>query len=340
MHRVRLLNKDVGFDVQSDRTILEAALDIGVSYPFGCSAGSCGACKTRLVSGDVEMMDHSPMALSDAERSSGLILACRARPLTDCLIVFDDDPDAPNHTIRRVDAEVIAHETVTHDVSVVTLRSDRGFVYSPGQFATLAPAGVPARDYSMANVMGEGRYEFHVRRMQNGRTSSYIHDSLRVGDRLPIRGPFGTAYWRKRHSGPTLLVAGGTGLAPILAIAQAALATGDKAPVHLYFGVRSAKDLYYLDRLDDLAQRHSRFRWHAVLSDPDHETMEFKRGYVGAVAVRELGDLAGYKVYAAGPPIMVDSTRMEVGAHGGNLADFHSDPFYTAAEVARPPQAP
>jgi naphthalene 1,2-dioxygenase ferredoxin reductase component len=339
MHRVRLLNKDVAFDVDGDGTILEAALKAGISYPFGCSAGSCGACKTRLIDGSVEMADYSPLALSETERAAGLILACQARPRCDCLIVYDDDPDAPGHAIRKTVAEVVGHEKVTHDIVILTLKAEVGFSFSPGQFATLAPEGAPPRDYSMANVMADGIYEFHVRRMPNGRTSSHIHDVLRVGDRLPIRGPFGTAFWRERHKGPTLLVAGGTGLAPVMAIAGAALAAKGTAPIHLYFGVRGERDLYSVERLDALARGDCRFRWHAVLSDAEGPS-ERKRGYVGVVAATELGDLTGFKVYAAGPPVMVDATRTAVLARGGQAADFHADPFFTALEAARPAQAP
>lgn len=339
MHRVRLLNKNIAFDVGSEGTILEAALNAGVNYPFGCSAGSCGACKSRLIDGSVELMDYSPMALTESERAAGLILACRAKPRGDCLVVYDDDPDAPNHTVRRVDARIAGHEKVTHDVVILTLEAESGFDFSPGQFATLAPAGVPPRDYSMANLAGDGLYEFHIRRMPGGRTSSFIHESLRAGDRLAIRGPFGTAYLRDRHAGPTLLVAGGTGLAPVLSIARAALAGKGDAPIHLYFGVRAERDLYRTELLDELANRHPRFEWHAVLSEPTGTTT-CKRGYVGKVAAEELGDLTGYKVYVAGPPVMVDATRAEALARGALATDFHSDPFHTAADAARAAQAP
>jgi ferredoxin-NAD(P)+ reductase (naphthalene dioxygenase ferredoxin-specific) len=339
MHRVRLLNKEVTFDVAQDGTILEAALNSGVNYPFGCSAGSCGACKSRLIDGAVDMMDYSPLALTESERSAGLILACRAKPRGDCLIVYDDDPEAPNHAIRRVDSRVIAHDRATHDVVILRVAVESGFVFSPGQFATLAPDGVPARDYSMANATNDGTYEFHIRRMPGGRTSSFIHDCVRIGDRLSIRGPFGTAYLRAKHNGPTLLVAGGTGLAPIISIAQAALAGLGQAPIHLYFGVRAERDLYMTEFLDELARKNARFRWNAVLSDPEGASAR-KLGYVGSVAARELADLTGYKVYAAGPPVMVDATRAEVLARGALDGDFHADPFHTAADAARAAQAP
>lgn len=334
MFRVRLLNKDLSFGVAPDQSLLQSAIDAGVDYPFGCSSGMCGTCKTRLVAGAVDMTDYSPLALSASERNAGLILACRSRPTSDCLIVYDDDPDAPSHPVRQHDGRVLGLERVTHDVMIVEIKLEgAAMAFSPGQFATLDFGEVPPRDYSMASLPGDPALRFHVRYMPGGVTSAFVHEKLAAGATVKVRGPFGTAYWRERHGGPTLAIAGGTGLAPVLSIVEAMLAGGSSETVRLYFGVRDERDLYLTSRLDSLAARHANFSWQAVLSAAGGPTAR-RTGYVGQAAAADAQSLSGWKIYIAGPPIMVDATRPALLEKGVGPSDIHTDPFFTAADTA------
>jgi CDP-4-dehydro-6-deoxyglucose reductase/ferredoxin-NAD(P)+ reductase (naphthalene dioxygenase ferredoxin-specific) len=257
------------------------------------------------------------------------------------VIVYDDDPDAPNHPIRFVDGTVERLERATHDVAIISIRLERGaaFQFSAGQFATVDFGVVPPRDYSMACRPDDDLLRFHVRRMPGGQTSGFVHERLATGDRVKLRGPFGTAYWRERHAGPVLMIAGGTGLAPVMSILETMLERGTDSPVRLYFGVRAERDLYLTDRLEALAAMYPTFEWQAVLSAPEAPT-PLRSGYVGEVAAADFDSLSGWKAYLAGPPVMVDATRASLLAKELEPRDVHADPYFTAADAARVRQAP
>ena len=223
-------------------------------FPHGCGTGECGSCKCKLLSGQVAMDAYSPGALSDAEREQGLILACRSRVVSDVKISWLSSA-AIQQPMVKFNAKVFRVAPVAHDVFVVTLATPpgQGFQFHPGQFAKLRFGKLPARKYSMASQPGQDLLEFHIRIVPDGMVSQYVASQLREGETVEVRGPFGDAYWEgleEAHTGPLVLLAGGTGLAPILSVLDAALKDG-VAPeqVHLYHGVRAERDLYAESRL-------------------------------------------------------------------------------------------
>ena len=205
--------------------VLEAALDAGVPFPHGCGSGECGTCKCQLLSGKVTLDKYSPDALSDAERDAGMILACRARVVSDVSLRWLSTA-APPLPMVKVKARVSHVGRIAHDVVVLTLTlpGNVSFSFRPGQFAKLRFGKLPTRSYSMANQPGERQLEFHIRMVPGGMVSQHIASALMVGDPVEVRGPFGDAYWDGAESakeGPLLLLAGGTGLAPILSVLDA-----------------------------------------------------------------------------------------------------------------------
>src|SRR3984957_12506277 len=206
--------------VEPGATVLESALAQGVPYPHGCRSGNCGACKSRLESGEVELSPYSPYALSDAERADGLILACRAVPWSDAAVSWLEVDDVVVHPQRRLVCRVADVAALTHDITRVRLAIDAGgpFTFSAGQYASLRFADLPPRDYSMASRPDEPALEFHVRRMGPGSTSAYVAERLTAGDEVIVEGPYGASWLRDKHAGPIVAVAGGSGLAPIKAI--------------------------------------------------------------------------------------------------------------------------
>ncbi|MEP6880094.1 MAG: 2Fe-2S iron-sulfur cluster-binding protein [Nitrosospira sp.] len=245
-------------------TILEAALADGIAYPYGCRSGRCGSCKSRLVSGEVDLLDHSRFALSDEEKAQGLILACRAIPRTDVIVAWlGGDEETASHPRRRLNCRVAAIEDATQHHR--RRRSARRL--TAGQYARLTFPDVPTRDYSMASEPGERALEFHIRQVPGGAATQRIHALLKLGDPVLVEGPFGSSYLREQHAGPILCVAGGSSLAPIKGIVEAAIAHGMKLPIHVYFGARSDRDLYLVDHFEGLAQRHPNLTFTPVLSD-------------------------------------------------------------------------
>lgn len=323
----------VSLEVQEGQTILDAALAAGIPYPHGCRSGRCGSCKSRLIEGEVELLQHSRFALSEEEKADGLILACRAVPQTDAAVAWlgSDDDDAVEAP-RRVEAIVSGLDDLTHDIKLVRISPVDGspLLFTAGQYAQVGFDGVPARSYSMANRHGDDSLEFHIRKVPGGVTSQHVHEALKAGDKLTLEFPLGSSYLRQHHSGPILCIAGGSGLAPIKSIVETALAHGMKQPIHVYFGARGARDLYLVEHFETLADRHNNLSFTAVLSDT--QVAPHRHGFVTDAVAEDLADFDGWKAYVAGPPPMVDATMDVVFARGLRPEDMHADVFFTPEE--------
>lgn len=332
--KVRIARPDSTIDVPAGTTILEAALDHGIDYPFGCQSGNCGACKSRLLAGVVKMRGYSEFALSDEEKANGLILACRALPTEACEVAWIEEDDLVVHPRRILACKVIGLDDATHDIRRVRLGIVSGgpFDFSAGQFGSVTFEGCAPRDYSMANMPGDPTLEFHVRHSSSGTTSAYVAQNLRLGDDVRVEGPFGASYLRESHRGPIIAVAGGSGLAPIKSIVERALALGLPQPIHLYFGVRAARDLYLETHFAELAKRHDNLRFIPVLSEGAGSSG--RTGLVHEALAADFTTFDGCKAYLAGPPAMVEETARLLERRGMRRLDIHADAFYTAAEMA------
>jgi naphthalene 1,2-dioxygenase ferredoxin reductase component len=319
--------------VEPGATILESALEQGVPYPHGCRSGNCGACKSSLERGEVEMAAYSEYALTPEERGQGLILACRAVPWSDVEVAWLGSDEVVAHPLRRLSGTVVEMHDLTHDIKRVRieLNDPAPFLFSAGQYAALRFAGLAPRDYSMANDPLEPVLEFHIRKVGGGPSSHYAAERLQVGETVGIEGPYGSSWLREQHKGPILALAGGSGLAPIKSIVETALRRGMAQPIYLYAGVRDENDLYLEAHFRALVERHANFRFVAVLSEPSAAT-ERRTGFVHDAALHDLGDLDGFKAYVAGPPVMVESATPRLVAQGMRRQDIHADAFYTEAE--------
>ncbi len=327
MARVSVRPQGVTVEAEMGGTILQAALAAGIDFPNSCQSGNCGACKCKLVSGEVDMMPYSPYALSDAERAGGMILACRAMAWEDCEIALIEA-----HPHRRIRARVAGIEKATHDVAVLRLVHDEApLEFTAGQFVRLEIAGLEPRDYSMASRPGDDVLEFHVRKVPGGAVSGHVHDALKEGDPVVVEGPFGDCRLHDDHAGPIVAVAGGSGLAPIKSIVETALAKGMDNPIHLYFGVRARRDVYLADHFRALAARHPNLRFEVVLSEED--APGWRHGLVTEALNADAPDLAGAKAYVCGPPPMVDAAMRALAALGVPEEDRHADAFTTRADT-------
>lgn len=314
--------------VAEAQSILLAALEAGVNYPHGCRSGRCGSCKSRLVSGDVELGKHSPFALTEEERAEGLILACRSVPTGDVTVEWLDNAYIAKPSVAQ-DAEVVAVEAMTHDILALRLRlaNRPAFRFAAGQYLTLTVPGAPPRHYSMANRPEEELIELHVRAVPGGQTSTRIQAGLKAGDVVRIEGPTGAAYLREAHSGPIVAMAGGSGLAPVKSIVETALYGGTEVPIHLYFGVRAMRDLYLLDHFRKLAEAFPNLTFVPVPAQDGAPGM--RQGLVTDALAADHAWLAGAKAYVAGPPAMVDAAWAVLAERGVLSADIHADVFFT-----------
>jgi ferredoxin-NAD(P)+ reductase (naphthalene dioxygenase ferredoxin-specific) len=325
---------------EEGETVLAALLAHGIGFAYSCQAGNCGTCKCELVSGDVLEMEYSEHALSPYERSRGIVLACRSQMWGDVVVRRLDSEDFVVHPSRVMRCRVAGIDNLTHDILRLTLEIVAGgpFTFSAGQYAQLELPVAPgiSRDYSMANRPDQPLLEFHVRVMPGGSVSQRIATALKVGDMVKVSGPMGTSYLRVQHSGPMLCIAGGSGLAPVKSIAETALASGFAEPVHLYFGVRAERDVYFETELARLQKRHDNFKPHIVLSEPAapfswNTLLPRRYGFVTDAVAADFESFTGCKAYFAGPPPMVDAATELVKARGVGLRDIHADAFFPAA---------
>ena len=333
--KVRIAQAARTIEVPTGSTILQAALDQGVGYPFGCQSGNCGACKSHLTKGEVTMEGYSEFALSDEEKARGFILACRAVPWEDCDVAWLEEDDLVVHPRRLLACKVVGLDNATHDINRVRLSIESGgpFDFSAGQFTSVTFEGCPPRDYSMANVPGDPVLEFHVRRTVGGATSAHVAEKLKLGDSVRVEGPFGPSYLREAHRGPIIAVAGGSGMAPLKSIVERALAKELPQHIYFYFGVRTERDLYLHDHFGKLAATHKNLHFIPVLSEGDG--MDRRCGLVHEAVAEDFDEFDGCKAYLAGPPVMVEAATRLFEQRGMRRVDIHADAFYTAAEMAQ-----
>jgi CDP-4-dehydro-6-deoxyglucose reductase/ferredoxin-NAD(P)+ reductase (naphthalene dioxygenase ferredoxin-specific) len=326
--------EQLGLPVESRKgTILDAALAAGVPFPHSCRAGECGACKSRLVSGEVFSLEPGdPTVLSQSERDAGLILPCRSWPKTDVTVAWLAEVDVTAaKPVRQLRAGVVGLEDATHDIKRLRLEvSGSPLAFAPGQYARLHFGRHPARSYSMANRPDEHVLEFHIRRVPGGSVSGYVAEQLRLGEIVRLEGPFGAATLQQDHDGPIVAAAGGSGLAPIMSIVRTALAKRFAHPIHLYFGAREERDIYNEAELRALVACHPNLRVHIVLSAA-FDSVKRRLGFLHDAIAGDYQSLVGFKLHLAGPPPMVDAVTGLAKSRGARPNDIHADAFTPSA---------
>lgn len=321
--------------VNPRETLLQAALREGIDFPHSCRVGSCASCKCKLVDGEVKELTEAGYTLSDDELDQGFILACQSVPKTDISVELDSSAHPAR---RRVSGTVIGQDKLTGDITRLCVQLEEALPYKAGQFANIGIASLSdvSRSYSFATpVLPEAQVSFFVRQIPGGVFSSLINDTEVIGQTMSVEGPFGD-FWLRHADTPLLLVAGGSGLAPVLALLQEAVQAGVARPATLLFAVREERDLYALDVIDRIAnQWRGKFRFVPVLSVArDDSLWTGERGLVcdKISAVLE----AGAHAYLCGPPPMVDTCTallLECGIPGQHI---HADRFTTLHERAKP----
>ncbi|HEY9095374.1 MAG TPA: 2Fe-2S iron-sulfur cluster-binding protein [Hydrogenophaga sp.] len=297
----------------------------GVPISYSCLAGRCGTCRCTVKAGQV--LDGGPETGRPQSARSGEVLACQATLMGDCTIEVPDVDEVVTHPARIVKGTVLAIEPATHDIRRIQLKLAKSLAFSPGQYASLQFTPEHIRPYSMAGLPEDEVMEFQVRRVPGGRVTDYVFDVLKPGDAVRVSGPMGTAYLRRKHTGPMLCVGGGTGIAPVLSVVRGAMAAGMDNPIHLYFAVRSREDLYDVDRLRALAAGHPRMTLHTVVATgPVDEGM--RAGLVTDAVAQDLGSLVGWRAYLCGAPAMVEALTLLVAKRGLKPEHVHADAFY------------
>ncbi|MDZ4143152.1 MAG: 2Fe-2S iron-sulfur cluster-binding protein [Burkholderiales bacterium] len=313
-------------DVTPGANLLEVLRAHQVPMSYSCMAGRCGTCRCKVIEGEV--LD----AGREAQRPSGtddrMVLACQTFLTAPCIIEIPEPDEIVVHPARILKATVVANELQTHDVRRLLLQPAKPLAFSAGQYAHLQFTPGHIRPYSMAGLVDDELLEFHVRLVPDGRVSGYVASELKIGDTVRVSGPLGSAYLRRKHTGPMLCVAGGTGLAPVLSIVRNALGEGMANPMHLYFGVRSERDIYGLDWLHALKQQHPQLHLHVVVASG--RAPSYRTGLVTEAIAQDWSDLRGFRAYLCGAPPMVEATALRVKRLGVPLEQIHADAFYAS----------
>lgn len=314
-------------EVEPGTNLLETLLKHQIPISYSCMSGRCGTCQCTVLEGDVT----GPKATEGSPDEDNKILACMSTINSDCVVEIPEPDEIVVHPAKVLKGTVTRFESVSHDVRILSLKTNKPLEFSPGQYVQLQFAPDAIRPYSMAGICGDDELEFHIRIVPDGRVTPRIDRELSVGDKVRVSGPLGASYLRMKHEGPMLCVAGGTGLAPMLSTARGALEAGMTNPIYFYFGVRDEIDVYGLDLLDDLAKRFSNFQYEVVLSACQTET-RFAQGFVTDVISAKFDSLEGWRVYLAGPPPMVEAATRLSETKGVESKHIYADAFYPTIE--------
>jgi ferredoxin-NAD(P)+ reductase (naphthalene dioxygenase ferredoxin-specific) len=247
---------------------------------------------------------------------------------SDCAIEVPEPDEVVIHPAKTLKGTVTAYESLSADVRRLRLKTNKPLEFSPGQYAHLrfrGPEGT--RAYSMAGLAEDGELEFHIRLVPGGRVTSRLDDSIERGSVVKVNGPLGASYLRRKHAGPMLCVASGTGLAPILSIVRGALESGMENPIHLIFGARTQEDLYGVTYLKTLAADFPNFDYCITLNHTN-DLDQYTRGLVTDAIAQRFPNLAGWRIYLAGAPVMVEAASVACTNRGASIEHIYADAFY------------
>jgi CDP-4-dehydro-6-deoxyglucose reductase len=330
----------VAFDVARDEPILAAAIRAGIGLPYGCRDGACGSCKSRLLDGRVIHGAHQVRTLPPDEEAAGWVLPCCATPQTDCVIEARTVAGAGEHPVLKMPARVATLSRPAPDVVVMKLQlpATVALRYRAGQYVEFILRDGARRSYSMANApetLGTPpMIELHLRHMPGGLFTDHVFGTMKEKDILRLEGPMGTFFLREDSDAPMVLLASGTGLAPIKAIVEHLRGRGNQRAAVLYWGCRRRADLYLHDWAMEAAAALPWLRYVPVLSEPTaDDAWTGRTGLVHEAVMADLPDLSGHQVYACGAPAMVDAAQRDLVARCGLPAEqFFADSFTSARD--------
>ncbi|TFW16434.1 CDP-6-deoxy-delta-3,4-glucoseen reductase [Duganella callida] len=326
------------FSCEEDETILAAAMRAGVGLPYGCKNGACSSCKGKVLAGSVTHKPHQERALSKEEEAAGMSLFCCALAHGDVVIEAREVAGSDDYPIRKMPSRVTTLEKVASDVIVMTLQlpANETLKFRAGQYIEFMLKDGKRRSYSIATAPEQDQpLTLHIRHLPGGLFTDQVFGSMKERDILRFEGPMGTFFVRDDSDKPMVLLASGTGFAPIKAIVEHLRARGSTRQMVLYWGGRRPQDLYMDALCRAWAQTLPNFRYVPVLSDlqpADH--WAGRTGFVHQAVMADLPDLSGHQVYACGAPIMVESAKRDFVAQCGLPDDeFYADAFTTEADL-------
>ena len=325
------------FTISSTETLLAAGIAQGINLPYGCKDGACGSCKCKMVSGSVTHGPHQIKALSDEEEAQGFVLPCCATATSDVVLESRQVTAEGALPIKKMPTRITLMEKKSPDVMRLLLQmpANEVFAYHAGQYIEFLLRDGLRRSYSMANaphLIAQG-LELHIRHMPGGKFTDQVFGSMKERDILRIEGPYGSFYLREQESKPIVLLASGTGFAPIKALIEEMQFKGVTRPATLYWGGRRPHDLYMDDWVKTKLTEMPNLRYVPVVSDAlPEDGWTGRTGFVHQAVLQDVPDLSGHQVYACGAPIVVESAQRDYVRAGLPMDEFYADAFTSEAD--------
>jgi CDP-4-dehydro-6-deoxyglucose reductase len=328
------------FQVDRNETILSAAIREGVGLPYGCKDGACASCKSRMLEGRVIHGAHQRKALSPDEEAAGWVLTCQAMPQTNVVLEARTVPGAGEFAIRKMPTRVTSITKPAPDVAILQMQlpaNDR-LEYHAGQYIEFILRDGSRRSYSMANAphtqLDKPGIELHVRHLPGGKFTDHVFTAMQPKEILRMEGPFGSFFLREDSDKPMILLASGTGFAPIKAIIEQIRFKHITRPTQLYWGCRSKADLYLHDWALNAAASLHNLSYIPVLSEPRPEDdWHGRTGLVHRAVMLDHPNLMNHQVYACGAPVMVEAAQHDFVMKCALPDDeFYADAFTSEAD--------
>ena len=332
------------FEAEPAETMLAAGIRQGIGLPYGCKDGACGSCKCKKLSGSVTHGPHQEKALSAQEEADGYVLTCCGTAQSDVVLESRQVTHAGAFPIKKMPARVAALEKLSPDVMRIKLQLPANDIiqYHAGQYVEFILRDGARRSYSMANAphtlieSGAPMVDLHVRHMPGGKFTDHVFSAMKEKEILRIEGPYGSFHLRDDSPKPMVLLASGTGFAPIKAIIEHMQFMGITRDAMLYWGGRRPHDLYLHDWVLARCAEMPHLTYVPVVSDAlAEDAWSGRTGFVHQAVLQDLPDLSGHQVYACGAPIVVDSARKDyVEKAGLPSEEFYADAFTSEADKA------
>ena len=328
------------FSCEADETVLSAAIRAGVGLPYSCKSGACSSCKGKIVSGNVQHKPYQARSLTEEEAAAGYSLLCCAVPQGDLVVQAREVAGSSDYPIKKMPSRVTTIEKVAPDVVVLTLQlpASERLHYRAGQYIEIMLRDNKRRSYSMASApVDGGPVSLHIRHMPGGLFTDQVFGSMKERDILRFEGPMGTFFLREDSDKPVVLLASGTGFAPLKAIVEHMINEQSPRPITLYWGARRPHDLYMDALCRQWAADLPQFTYVPVVSDAlPEDAWSGRTGFVHQAVIADLPDMSAYQVYARGAPIVVESaTRDFVQLCQLPADEFYADAFTTEADLAK-----
>ncbi|HZV54792.1 MAG TPA: CDP-6-deoxy-delta-3,4-glucoseen reductase [Rhodocyclaceae bacterium] len=327
------------YPAPADTTLLQAALDAGLTLPYGCRDGACGACKAKVAEGLIDYGNAQEHALTPEDRDNGLALTCCAKPLSDVVLEVREVSSQKDIPVRTMPCRVHELRKVADDVMVLRLKlpTNERLQFLAGQYVEfLLPEG-KRRAFSLANAPHEDEIlELHIRMIPGGNFTEQVFSTMKVKDILRFEGPLGTFHLHEESTKPMVMVAGGTGFAPIKALIEHAIHNHIERPVAIYWGAKNRAELYLPELPQQWAAAHPHITYVPVLSEPaTSDAWAGRTGFVHQAVLEDFADLSRHQAYVCGAPVMVEAAQRDFIARGLPADEFFADIFSYAAKAEK-----